>query len=104
LEALREVNNRLDKECYQRAASLDAARAALDQVESRYQGTIADLRQQLHRAEEELRSVLTLVPELRDELAHCLADVARLPGIEQDLAHKQSLLQQLTQTLELSNT
>ena len=101
LEALREENNRLDKECYQRAASLDAARAALDQVESRYQGTIADLRQQLHRAEEELRSVLTLVPELRDDLAHCLADVARLPGIEQDLAHKQSLIQQLTQTLEL---
>jgi chromosome segregation ATPase len=88
LEALREENSRLGKECNQRAASLDAARGALDQIESRYRGTIADLRQQLHRAEEQLRAVLTLVPELRDELARCLDEVARIPGIEADRADR----------------
>jgi hypothetical protein len=76
----------LQAKCGQRAASLDAARRALDQVESRYRSTIAVLRQQLHRAEKQLRSVLTLVSELRDELAQCLRAVARIPGIEADRA------------------
>ena len=100
LAALREENKRLDLECAESAAILDAARASLDQVESRYQGTIADLRQQLRRSESELRSVLTLVPDLRDELARCLAEVARIPGIEQDQADKQSLIEQLTESIE----
>ncbi len=100
LAALREENKRLDLECTERAAALDAARASIDQVESRYQGTIADLRQQLRRSESELRSVLTLVPDLRDELARCLAEVARIPGIEQDQADKQSLIEQLTESIE----
>jgi ADP-heptose:LPS heptosyltransferase/chromosome segregation ATPase len=97
---LREANQRLDQECAERAAALDAALASLDQIESRYQGTIADLRHQLRRAEDQLRSVLTLVPDLRDELSRCLAEVARIPVIEQDQAAKQSLIDQLTQSLD----
>jgi ADP-heptose:LPS heptosyltransferase/chromosome segregation ATPase len=97
---LREANQRLDQECAERAAALDAALASLDQIESRYQGTIADLRHQLRRAEDQLRSVLTLVPDLRDELSRCLAEVARIPVIEQDQAAKQSLVDQLTQSLD----
>lgn len=100
LAALREENTRLDLECSDHAVRLDAARASLDQVESRYQGTIADLRQQLRRAEDQLRSVLTLVPDLRDELARCLAEVARIPSIERDQAAKQTLIDQLTQSME----
>jgi ADP-heptose:LPS heptosyltransferase/chromosome segregation ATPase len=97
---LRDANQRLDQECAERAAALDAALASLDQIESRYQGTIADLRHQLRRAEDQLRSVLTLVPDLRDELSRCLAEVARIPVIEQDQAAKQSLIDQLTQSLD----
>lgn len=100
LTALREANKLLDQECTERAAALDAARASLDQVESRYQGTIADLRQQLRRSEDQLRSVLSLVPDLRDELARCLAEVARIPGIEQDQAAKQSLIEQLNRSID----
>lgn len=100
LALLRTENNRLDRECSERAAALDAALASLDQVESRYQGTIADLRQQHRRSDDQLRSVLSLVPDLRDELARCLAEVARIPAIEQDQAAKQSLIDHLNRTLE----
>lgn len=98
--ALRDDNQRLDRECAERAAALDAALASRDQIESRYQGTIADLRHQLRRAEDQLRSLLTLVPDLRDELARCLAEVARIPAIEHDQAAKQSLIDQLTESLK----
>ena len=97
---LREANQRLDQECTESAAALDAALASLDQIESRYQGTIADLRHHLRRAEDQLHSVLTLVPDLRDELSRCLAEVARIPAIERDQAAKQSLIDQLTQSLD----
>ncbi|MCX6584958.1 MAG: hypothetical protein NTX13_00060 [Acidobacteria bacterium] len=96
---LRESNRRLDLECAERAAALDAALASCDQIESRYQGTIADLRRQLRRAQDQLTSVLTLVANLRDELARSLAEIARIPGFKQDLAAKQTHIDELTATL-----
>jgi len=101
---LLEANRRLDLECAERAAALDAALASRDQIESRYQGTVADLRQQLRRAQDQLASVLSLVADLRDEIARCLAEIAHIPGFKQDLAAKQTRIDELTATLNAVET
>lgn len=83
---------RLEQECAERALEIDAANVRLNDISSRDEGFIGELRQQLQRKEAELRSVLALVPDLRDELSQYRIEADRSAARQATIDRLEALL------------